>query len=70
MGYYIGDGSAFDAAGAAAAITATDVGSGNVTNESKATMFTNPTFTGIQKVGSDTLSTKAYAQSVGGGAFY
>ena len=26
--------------------TATDVGLGNVTNESKATMFTNPTFTG------------------------
>ena len=68
MGYYIGDGSAFDAAGAAAAITATDVGLGNVTNESKATMFTNPTFTGVQKVGSDTLSTKAYARSVGGGA--
>ena len=67
MGYYIGDGSAFDAAGAAAAITATDVGLGNVTNESKATMFTNPTFTGVQKVGSDTLSTKAYARSVGGG---
>jgi hypothetical protein len=27
-------------------ITATDVGLGNVTNESKSTMFTNPTFTG------------------------
>lgn len=27
-------------------LTATDVGLGNVTNESKATMFTNPTFTG------------------------
>jgi hypothetical protein len=27
-------------------VTATDVGLGNVTNESKATMFTNPTFTG------------------------
>ena len=28
------------------AVTATDVGLGNVTNESKATMFTNPSFTG------------------------
>lgn len=27
-------------------VTATDVGLGNVTNESKATMFTSPTFTG------------------------
>ena len=27
-------------------VTATDLGLGNVTNESKATMFTNPTFTG------------------------
>lgn len=31
-------------------ITATDVGLGNVTNESKATMFTNPTFTGTVTV--------------------
>jgi hypothetical protein len=30
----------------AQATTATDVGLGNVTNESKATMFTDPTFTG------------------------
>ena len=28
-------------------VTATDVGLGNVTNESKATMFTSPTFTGF-----------------------
>jgi len=28
----------------------------------------NPTFSGVQKVGSDTLSTKAYARSVGGGS--
>jgi hypothetical protein len=49
-------------------ITASDVGLGNVTNESKATMFTNPTFTGVQKVSTtDTLATKAYARSVGGG---
>jgi hypothetical protein len=33
-------------ADAQAAVTATDVGLGNVTNESKATMFTDPTFTG------------------------
>jgi hypothetical protein len=39
----------------------------NVTNESKATMFTNPTFTGLQFVSTtDTLSTKAYARSVSG----
>lgn len=31
----------------ALSLTATDVGLGNVTNESKATMFTNPTFTGV-----------------------
>ena len=31
----------------AVTLTATDVGLANVTNESKATMFTNPTFTGI-----------------------
>ena len=30
--------------------TATSIGLGNVTNESKATMFTNPTFTGTTKV--------------------
>jgi hypothetical protein len=31
-------------------------------------MFTNPTFTGVQKVSTtDTLATKAYARSVGGG---
>jgi hypothetical protein len=32
--------------GSVAGVTATHVGLGNVTNESKATMFTNPTFTG------------------------
>ena len=31
-------------------VTATDVGLGNVTNESKATMFTNPLFTGTPTV--------------------
>lgn len=52
----------------ALSLTSTDVGLGNVTNESKSTMFTNPTFTGVQKVSTtDTLATKAYARSVGGG---
>lgn len=31
-------------------LSATDVGLGNVTNESKATMFTNPTFTGTTSI--------------------
>ena len=31
-------------------LTASDVGLGNVTNESKATMFTNPTFTGTSTI--------------------
>ena len=31
-------------------VTATEVGLGNVTNESKATMFTSPTFTGTTTV--------------------
>lgn len=52
----------------ALSLTASDVGLGNVTNESKTTMFTNPTFTGVQKVSTtDTLSTKAYARLVGAG---
>ena len=55
----------------ALSLAASDVSLGNVTNESKATMFTSPIFTGtIPRLGSpvtDTLSTKAYARSVGGG---
>lgn len=46
--------------GTVSGITATMVGLGNVTNESKATMFTNPTFTGtvtmtgtVEAVGAD-----------------
>jgi len=35
-------------------LTATDVGLGNVTNESKATMFTSPTFTGTPVLGAAT----------------
>jgi hypothetical protein len=33
--------------GQVATLTAADVGLGNVTNESKSTMFTSPTFTGV-----------------------
>lgn len=49
-------------------VTASDVGLGNVTNESKATMFTSPTFTGtLPKISTtDTLATQAYARSYGG----
>lgn len=48
-------------------ITASDVGLANVTNESKSTMFTNPTFTGTAvKSNSDTLATRAYARTYGG----
>lgn len=51
----------------ALSLAAADVNLDLVTNESKATMFANPTFTGIQKVSTtDTLSTKAYARSVAG----
>lgn len=59
-------------------LTATDVGLGNVTNESKATMFTSPTFTGTPTAPTPTAgdsSTKiattafvANAVSSGGGA--
>jgi hypothetical protein len=49
-------------------VTTTDLSLQNVTNESKATMFTNPTFTGVQKVSTtDTLATNAYARAHGGG---
>ena len=34
-------------------LSASDVGLGNVTNESKATMFTSPTFSGTPNLGSD-----------------
>lgn len=56
--------------GTVGGITATMVGLGNVTNESKSTMFTSPTFTGtIPKYSTtDTLSTRAYSRSVGGGS--
>jgi len=51
-------------------LTKNDVGLGNVTNESKATMFTSPTFTGIPKaptaaVGTNTtqIATTAFVQN-------
>ena len=40
----------------ALALVSSDVGLGNVTNESKATMFTNPTFTGQVSIGTTTKS--------------
>lgn len=43
----------------AQATTATDVGLGNVTNESKTTMFTNPTFTGTVTIPDPTNATDA-----------
>lgn len=53
-------------------ITASDVGLGNVTNESKATMFTNPTFTGTvilptTGAGANEAATKEYVDSVAAG---
>lgn len=54
----------------ALSLTASDVSLGNVTNESKTTMFTSPIFTGVApRLGSpvtDTLATQSYARSVGG----
>jgi hypothetical protein len=38
-------------------VTATDVGLGNVTNESKSTMFASPTFTGTVSLGASTIET-------------
>ncbi len=38
-------------------LTASDVGLGNVTNESKATMFTSPTFTGNTALGTNATGT-------------
>jgi hypothetical protein len=52
----------------ALSLTSSDVSLGNVTNESKATMFTSPTFTGVLPKYSttDTLATQSYARSYGG----
>ena len=44
-------------------VTASDVGLGNVTNESKSTMFTDPDFTGTRvRLNTDTLATRDYAR--------
>lgn len=51
----------------ALSFTATDVGLGNVTNESKATMFTSPTFTGVPIVPNPALGT--YNQQIASTAF-
>ena len=51
----------------ALSFTAADVGLGNVTNESKATMFTSPTFTGIPIVPNPALGT--YNQQIASTAF-
>lgn len=57
--------------GTVSGITKGMVGLGNVDNESKATMFTSPVFTGtVPRLGSpvtDTLATRAYARQFGGG---
>ncbi len=53
--------------GTVGGVTASMVGLGNVTNESKTTMFTSPAFTGsYATIGTDTLSTRAYARAEGG----
>ncbi len=46
-------------------LSATKVGLGNVTNESKATMFTNPTFTGNFSAGTNTSSTVRFNVGTG-----
>ena len=48
-------------------IDKTSIGLGNVTNESKATMFTNPTFTGTVNLGSGTVNLPA-GSTIGGSA--
>ena len=50
-------------------LNAADVGLPNATNESKATMFTNPIFTGAAvKFNTDSLASQAYARAHGGGS--
>ena len=49
-------------------VTATEVGLGNVTNESKATMFTSPTFTGNVNLASNATGT--FNGTIGGSATY
>ena len=56
--------------GTVSGVTATHVGLGNVTNESKATMFSSPTFTGTANLSTATQSTSTTtgALTVAGGA--
>jgi hypothetical protein len=51
--------------GTVSGVTATHVGLGNVTNESKGTMFTNPTFTGNFSAGTNTASTVRFNVGTG-----
>jgi hypothetical protein len=46
-------------------IDATDVGLGNVTNESKAVMFNNPTFTGIVRMDNVVMGVRHYTDADG-----
>ena len=50
--------------GTVSGITATMVGLGNVTNESKSTMFTDPTFTGIAKATGNTSYTTSQLRNI------
>jgi hypothetical protein len=51
-------------------VTATEVGLGNVTNESKATMFASPTFTGTITAPNDSISGDAISGgTIGAGTF-
>ena len=54
----------------ALALTASDVGLGNVANESKATMFTNPTFTGTLYTAGDIIPTQMYGNTALGSLQY
>jgi len=54
----------------ALALTASDVGLGNVTNESKATMFTNPTFTGTLYTAGNIIPTQMYGNTALGTSQY
>jgi hypothetical protein len=68
--YLTTNGTAVSWATVTATVTASDVGLGNVTNESKATMFASPTFTGTVNLSTATASTSTTtgALTVAGGA--
>ena len=52
--------------GTVSGITKSMVGLGNVDNESKSTMFTNPIFSGLMLWGTDTVASRSYARAVAG----